>query len=354
MQARLAGELKKGERTLLIRKSPAVFGLRRYDAPKPKEAPAGKKRRRRGKKEAAAPEPETPVVLAVVDEESIDLDAVLPPPPPQVAVRTELPPEDLLAEAYREELEAPVTPGPSEVVDERSKDEDRPMLEAIQARDLDRRGRRGRKDRKERKKEKKHAQPPPQPHRQAPPSPPPQPHRQPQPQPPPPPPPPPQPIAVTVSDGSLVSVAEKLLRSLNDGRPVHVRQLATMAQKRKLVQAGDGEELARAIKAALLLDVRARAAEGLRPRIRHHGGSLFGRPRLDSPRAAAEEALAERARDLRRATVHSLRERLLRLPAAGFADIVHAYLSHTGATDIDRVKRVDDTTYFQVSRGGQK
>src|SRR5262245_30311253 len=245
MQARLAGELKKGERTLLIRKSPAVFGLRRYDAPKPKEAPAGKKRRRRGKKEAAAPEPETPVVLAVVDEESIDLDAVLPPPPPQVAVRTELPPEDLLAEEYREELEAPVTPGPSEVVDERSKDEDRPMLEAIQARDLDRRGRRGRKDRKERKKEKKHAQPQPQPQPQRQPQPPPQPPPQPQPQ--------PQraaqPVLVAAADGSLASVAEKLLRSLGDGRPVHVRQLAAMAQKRKLVLAGDGEELARAIKA---------------------------------------------------------------------------------------------------------
>jgi hypothetical protein len=161
-------------------------------------------------------------------------------------------------------------------------------------------------------------------------------------------------VPAAAAAGGLASVAEKLLRSLNDGRPVHVRQLAAMAQKRKLVLAGDGEELARAIKAALLLDVRARAAEGLRPRIRHHGGSLFGLARLDPALAAAEDALADRARDLRSATLRALAERIHRLPAAAFADLVHAYLSHIGATDIDRVKRVEDTTYFQVVRGGQR
>src|SRR5262249_54338367 len=56
--------------------------------------------------------------------------------------------------------------------------------------------------------------------------------------------------------------------------------------------------------------------------------------------------------ELHRATIRALRERSVRLAPAAFGDLVHAYLSRTGATDIERVKRTDDTTYLVASRGG--
>ncbi len=387
MQARIAGELKKGEHTLLMRKATGVFGLRRYDKPKAvAPEPAAKGKRRRGKKDApvaaevAAPGAEAPVAEATepAAEVAIDLDQMMQVQPRRYAAPIELPPEETLAEEYKEELEAPVTPGQSEIVDERSADEDRPMLEAIQVRDLDRqRGRRGGRGRNKDKKkgDKPHAPPPKaQPHAKAQPSPkqqPPHAHAQPKPQPQPrhhAPAPAPAPAreappavarellapAPREAPGGLAAAAENLLRSLNDPRPIHVRQLAAMAQKRKLLPGGDAEELARALKAALLVDIRARAADGLRPRFRHHGGSLFALPRIDPALAAAEDALAERVLELHRATTRALRERSLRLPPGAFGDLVHAYLSRTGATDIERVKRTDDTTYLTASRGGTR
>src|SRR5262249_9023599 len=362
MQARIAGELKKGEHTLLVRKGTGALGLRRYDKPKaaaPPEPAAKSKRRRRGKKDAAAaaepepaPAPEPESMPVPEPEAAIDLDQMFPTPPRRFAAPIELPPEETLVEEYKEELEAPVTPGPSEVVDERSADEDRPMLEPIQVRDLDRqRGRRGGRGRTKEKKKGEKPKPQPKAHPQAHPQP--QPKAHPQPPPHPQPHPRPQPVAAPrEAPGGLAAAAENLLRSLNDPRPIHVRQLAAMAQKRKLLPGGDAEELARALKAALLIDIRARAADGLRPRFRHHGGSLFALPRLDPALAAAEDALAERALELHRATIRALRERSVRLARAAFGDLVHAYLSRTGATDIERVKRTDDTTYLVASRGG--
>ena len=193
MQARLAAELKKGDHPLLMRKDKGGFGLRRYDKPKAAAAaaaaePAAKtKRRRRGKKDEAAPAPPDAVEPAAAApapeasaEPTIDLEQMLPPAPRRFPAPAELPPEETLAEEYKEELDAPVTPGPSEMVDERTADEDRPMLEAIGVRDLDRgRGRRGGRGRnKDKTKGDKHgAKPPPRPQ-----PPRPQPQRQAQPQ----------------------------------------------------------------------------------------------------------------------------------------------------------------------------
>src|SRR5262249_57062614 len=56
--------------------------------------------------------------------------------------------------------------------------------------------------------------------------------------------------------------------------------------------------------------------------------------------------------ELHRATIRARRDRSVRLAPAAFGDLVHAYLSRTGATDIERVKRTDDTTYLVASRGG--
>src|SRR5262249_30228462 len=90
---------------------------------------------------------------------------------------------------------------------------------------------------------------------------------------------------------SVADIAVSLLRSLNDPRPVHARQLAAMAMKRKLL-AGDPEDLWRTVRAALIADARERHAAGMRPRARAQSGGLLAlAPRqLDDPARGAHEA----------------------------------------------------------------
>jgi hypothetical protein len=149
---------------------------------------------------------------------------------------------------------------------------------------------------------------------------------------------------------TLAEIACQLLRSLaqSDPRPVHARQLAAMALKRKLV-AGDPEELWRAIRTALLADARLRATHGLRPRARHHGGSLFAVPRLEDEVRSREEALALKIDELAATTLTALQRRLVRLPHAALEQVVRLFLDRAGFADVERVKRSDETWYLSAT-----
>jgi hypothetical protein len=254
-------------------------------------------------------------------------------------------------------------------VDERTADEDRPMLGEIRGERGDRDRRRRKRDRKGKRREEREAGPPQaKPQQQPPPprhAPPPRPAPAPAPAPSAPPVSAEEAPALAVEDESLrpeargprptlADVAFQLLKSLSDPRPVHARQLAAMAAKRKLA-AGDPEELWKAFKAALLDDARARQGRGLRPRVRHHGGGLFALAvsRLEPELAASEEALALRAETLATDTRLALRRRLGKLPLGALEQLARVYLERAGWRDVERVKRVDATSYLATrSRRG--
>src|SRR5688572_18484615 len=179
MKNRLTEELGKA-RTPLIKVGANQFGLARYDRPAgASAAPAvasteagkssgdgertGRRRRRRGGRgrrpggegegtEAAQPEagtPEEAIAAEQLAEEAeqadapVDIDAFQPRSQPRRG-HVEIPSEESLAADYAEELEeaAPIAVEPEPAVDEKSADEDRPMLAPIEA-ERDRRGRRG-------------------------------------------------------------------------------------------------------------------------------------------------------------------------------------------------------------------
>jgi len=436
MKNRLTEELAKA-RTTLIKVGANQFGLARYDRP---AAPAvvmpaaeavgadaersGRRRRRRGGRgrrrggeageagEAGetAPQPEvgTPEEAIAAEQlaeeaeavevvEAVDIDAFQPQSQPRRG-HVEMPSDESLAADYAEELEegTPVAVEPEPAVDEKSADEDRPMLAPIQAeRDRGRDRRRGprglprerrsdegererqglerRKERERLREERRKArdqkkeprrEPRPEDARREPRRE--EPRRQPVPiavaqparvsqplQPPP---------AAVIAAGTpadaagdtLADIAHNLLRSLNDPRPIHARQIVAMALKRKMA-AGDPEDLFRAIRAALLDDARARQGRGLRPRVRHHGGSLFAlaTSRVDPELAAAEQALAERASALAEETRFAVRRRLSQLPHMALEQLARVYLERTGWREVTLVKRVETTTYLsaRIRRG---
>jgi len=307
------------------------------------------------------------------------LDAMSPLAPRRYPRVVALPSDEELSEQYADEVDAGAVAPPvaGEVIDAQSADEDRPMLAEIkETRERDRRGR-GRKERKERpkddRKEKKErrgkrtreevapapAPSPPPPARS--PAPPPAPAPSPSPvaapaaaaaHPVPAPAPVPVPVPSPEIGGDIVEVSLNLLRSLNDPRPVHARQLAAMALKRKLLS-GDPEEVWRAIRSALAGDARLRQAQGLRIRARHQGAGLFTltTARLEDNLRAAEEALAGRWQDLGRATFAALAARVGRLPLAALEQLARIYLGHAGVRDVVRVKRANETWYLS---GAQK
>jgi hypothetical protein len=311
------------------------------------------------------------------DEPAVDLDGFMAPVRSRRGL-IDLPDEAALAEAYGDELDqGSVTPPvEGELVDEHTADEDRPMLEEITAADTrhrDRRGDRGRdrtRGRGPRRDERRPggdraagnggattASPPPagqQARRPA------------------------QtpdapsgsssaaapvpagggpagsPAAAPAGPARVLGLAEagvQLLRSIGDGRPVHVRQLAAMAQKRKLV-AGEPEDTWRGLRAALLDDARARLGRGLRPRVRHHGGGSFAltTTRLEPELPAIEEALASKAEALARETRAALRRRLVKLSPPALEQLVRVFLERFGLGEIERAKRVDQTSYLTARR----
>jgi hypothetical protein len=150
---------------------------------------------------------------------------------------------------------------------------------------------------------------------------------------------------------SIADIAFGLLRSLNDPRPVHARQLAAMAVKRRLMT-GDPEELWRTVRAALAADARERHAAGLRPRARAQGAGLFApaSSKLDEAVRTAEDNLGARLEELAQATREGLRAAVTRLSLPASEQVARLYLERAGYRDVERVKRTGETTYLTATR----
>jgi hypothetical protein len=143
----------------------------------------------------------------------------------------------------------------------------------------------------------------------------------------------------------LGDAAAQVFAQLRNSQPLPVRQLAAMMRKRGLIES-DPEQVWPHLKAALLGDERSYRALGLRPRIVYRGRDLFAPgPVALAATATAETSLASALGGLAVATHHALKERVARATPPGFERLTHAYLVAAGYRDIDWVKRIAGISY---------
>lgn len=150
----------------------------------------------------------------------------------------------------------------------------------------------------------------------------------------------------------LGDAAAAVFNQLRNGQPLPVRQLAAMMRKRNLVNQ-DPEQLWPQLKAELLGDERSYRTLGLRPRIVYRGRDLFAPgPVAMSTTAEVEAAMASALSRLAGATHRALSQRISRASAAGFERLIHAYLVAAGYRDIDWIKRVTGISYATATAPG--
>ena len=150
----------------------------------------------------------------------------------------------------------------------------------------------------------------------------------------------------------LGDAAASVFAQLRNGQPLPVRQLAQMMRKRNLVTQ-DPEQLWPQLKAELLGDERSYRTLGLRPRIVYRGRDLFAPgPVVMSMTADAEAAMASALSKLAGATHRALAQRIQRASAAGFERVIHAYLVAAGYREIDWIKRVGGISYATAQAPG--
>jgi restriction endonuclease Mrr len=333
-------------------------------AAKPKKA-AGK-----GRAEAARPieEDQPAEIVEAARGEDIENAEVIetrvqpeiePEPDDEVEAAPLSEEEQALTEIYGEDL-VPAQAAHTEYQDRQTRDEDRPMLPEINAREERkqhwqdrRRERRERRDRERQERQDRRdrrdrdvpqAQPAAQqrlplaaPAAQA------------------------TPAAASTTNGhdSLARVgtplgdaAASVFAQLRNGQPLPVRQLAAMMRKRNLVEA-DPEQLAPQLKAELLGDERSYRTLGLRPRIVYRGRDLFAPgPVAMSVTADAEAGVAASLSRLASATHRALAQRIAKASPAGFERLIHAYLVAAGYREIVWVKRVNGISYAQATAPG--
>jgi hypothetical protein len=150
----------------------------------------------------------------------------------------------------------------------------------------------------------------------------------------------------------LGDAAAAVFAQLRNGQPLPVRQLAAMMRKRSLVNQ-DPEQLWPQLKAELLGDERSYRTLGLRPRIVYRGRDLFAPgPVAMSVTADAEAGVASALSKLASATHRAFALRLQKASPAGFERIIHAYLVAAGYRDIEWVKRVGGISYASALAPG--
>ena len=150
----------------------------------------------------------------------------------------------------------------------------------------------------------------------------------------------------------LGDAAAAVFAQLRNGQPLPVRQLAAMMRKRSLVNQ-EPEQLWPQLKAELLGDERSYRTLGLRPRIVYRGRDLFAPgPVAMSVTAEAEAGVATALSRLAGATHRALAQRIAKASAAGFERLIHAYLVAAGYRDIDWIKRVGGISYAQATAPG--
>ncbi len=350
-------------------------------AEKSVKKPAAKKPARKKKDtEAPAVEAEATEAAEIIDAEIIaETPAEAAPPAPaededEEEEKPELSDEEKeLAAVYGDDLNAPAT-AHAEFQDAKTRDEDRPMMPEINAREerkqqwQDRRDRRrSRREERERQREQRREQRGGQPgapqgqhaqHGQRPPEQRPQ-HAQPMhdrqnrpvemPA---------QVNGTETPEGlsrvgtPLGDAAAAVFAQLRNGQPLPVRQLAAMMRKRSLVNQ-DPEQLWPQLKAELLGDERSYRTLGLRPRIVYRGRDLFAPgPVAMSVTADAEAGVAGALSRLAGATHRALAQRIARATPAGFERLIHADLVAAGYREIAWVKRVGGISYAQAIAPG--
>ena len=337
-----------------------------------KKKPAAKKpaaKKARAKKEEA----EEAVPVETAPEETVEvIDAEIISEEPAIEEAVEAAPE--LTDEERElsaiygDVSAPAS-AHGEFQDQKTRDEDRPMLPEINAREERKHQWQERRDRRKQRQEERrmrreqrggdgqpqpqHGQPQHRPnehrpgdHQQARPQPP---HEQRRFE-----------MPVNGHDGDglgrvgtpLGDAAATVFAQLRNGQPLPVRQLAAMMRKRSLVNQ-DPEQLWPQLKAELLGDERSYRTLGLRPRIVYRGRDLFAPgPVAMSQTAEAEAGVANALSRLASATHGALALRLKRATPQGFERIIHAYLVAAGYRDIEWVKRVGGISYAQATAPG--
>jgi hypothetical protein len=150
----------------------------------------------------------------------------------------------------------------------------------------------------------------------------------------------------------LGDAAATVFAQLRNGQPLPVRQLAAMMRKRNLVEV-DPEQLAPQLKAELLGDERSYRTLGLRPRIVYRGRDLFAPgPVAMSQTADAEAGIATALSRLAGATHRALALRMAKATPAGFERLIHAYLVAAGYREINWVKRIGGISYAQATAPG--
>jgi hypothetical protein len=150
----------------------------------------------------------------------------------------------------------------------------------------------------------------------------------------------------------LGDAAAAVFAQLRNGQPLPVKQLAAMMRKRSLVNQ-EPDQLWPQLKAELLGDERSYRTLGLRPRIVYRGRDLFAPgPVAMSVTAEAEAGVATALSKLASATHRAFAARLLKASALGFERIIHAYLVAAGYRDIEWVKRVAGISYASALAPG--
>lgn len=155
---------------------------------------------------------------------------------------------------------------------------------------------------------------------------------------------------------TLADAAYDVLRGSSDGRPIHYRQIAEIAIKRRLVR-GEVVDVARALRGAMVREQRQRDGEGLRQRIRSLGQGMFalGERKLEPDLYSAERDLTDRLNRTREATRVTLRRRLRNMPAGPFELLMRLLLEKMGMLGAELIKRGEGVSYYAgpFSRGSR-
>ncbi len=146
---------------------------------------------------------------------------------------------------------------------------------------------------------------------------------------------------------SLADAAYDVLRGSSDGRPIHFRQIAEIALKRRLLR-GELVDIARAMRGALVREQRQRDSEGLRPRIRNLGQGQYalGERKLEPDLYGAERDMLDRLNRTREATRVALRRRLRTMPAGPFELLMRLLLERIGMLNAEIIKRGEGVAYY--------
>ncbi|HEX4457344.1 MAG TPA: winged helix-turn-helix domain-containing protein, partial [Polyangia bacterium] len=150
----------------------------------------------------------------------------------------------------------------------------------------------------------------------------------------------------------LVEAVLDVLRN-SDGRPMHVRLIAEMAAKRRLVDTRTPPaDLVRLIRMALVGERREREAAGLRARVRNVGGGQFqaADKRLDPELFAAERELGDRVVKLGDATRAVIRRRIGRLAPPAFEALGRTLCDKLGVNGVELIRRGEGVAYFGGTR----